>query len=174
MTDPSTAQQIAGLARRTIEAFLRDGIVIEPPEYLIPMLMRRAGAFVSLHRRGQLRGCIGTIEPSQPSLAEEIIANAISAATRDPRFSPLQLDELDDLDVSVDVLESPESVTSMDDLDPSEYGVIVEAGTRRGLLLPDLEGVDTAEQQVRIALRKAWISAGEPHKLFRFRVTRYH
>lgn len=165
---------LVALARRTIERYVRDGEVIEPPEELTPEMSKRAGVFVSLHRGGQLRGCIGTIDPLRANVAQEIIANAISAATRDPRFPPLTPEELSDLDISVDVLTEPEPIPSIRELDPKVYGVIVESGTRRGLLLPDLEGVDTAEQQVAIALRKAWISPTEPYRLYRFRVVRYH
>ena len=138
------------------------------------MMKKRAGVFVSLHRRGELRGCIGTIDPVQDNVAEEIIRNAISASTEDPRFSPLQPRELEDLEISVDVLTVPEPIESEDQLDPRRYGVIVRKGAKRGLLLPDLQGVDTAAQQVEIARRKAWIGTEEPVKLFRFEVIRYH
>ncbi len=161
------------LARKTIESYVRDGRRIESPRELPEIMRGRAGVFVSLHRHGQLRGCIGTISPTRPNLAEEVIQNAISAATQDPRFPPLTAGELHDLDISVDVLSTPEPVSSIADLDPVKYGVIVESGRRRGLLLPDLEGVDTAEQQVEIARRKAWIGLQEPVKLYRFTVTRY-
>ncbi|HAL29269.1 MAG TPA: AMMECR1 domain-containing protein [Coriobacteriia bacterium] len=160
------------LARRTIETFLREHRIISPPE---PegLLQERRGAFVSLHRHGELRGCIGTIAPTTPSLAEEIVHNAIQAATADPRFPPMTADELDDLEISVDVLGTPEPA-SMEDLDPSIYGVIVSADWRRGLLLPDLDGVDTAEQQVAIARQKAGIGPDERITIERFRVDRYH
>ncbi len=127
---------------------------------------------MSLHRGGRLRGCIGTILPTQPTLAEEVAANAVQAAEKDPRFPQLAADELSDLDISVDVLHAPEPCTP-DDLDPRHYGVIVSSGWRRGLLLPDLEGVDDVETQVEIAMRKAGIGPGEPHDLERFRVDRY-
>jgi len=162
------------LARRTIESYVRDGEIIEPPEVLSPEMQPRAGAFVSLHRGGDLRGCIGTIEPVHANVAEEIIANAISAATRDPRFPPLREHELADLEISVDVLGAPERVSSMAELDPRRYGVIVESGWRRGLLLPDLEGVDTVDMQVGIALQKAGIRPDEDYTLYRFEVKRYH
>ena len=162
------------LARRTIETYVRNGMRIAPPEDLTEEMKKRAGVFVSLHKQGQLRGCIGTIEPVRADAAEEIISNAISAATRDPRFAPLTPAELDDLDISVDVLTEPEPISSMEELDPKVYGVIVESGRRRGLLLPDLEGVDTPEQQVSIALRKAWIDPNEDYKMYRFQVIRYH
>jgi hypothetical protein len=169
-----TEHALVRLARETIEAYVRERHTISPPEALTDEMRRRAGVFVSLHRQGDLRGCIGTIEPQQANVALEIIANAISAATRDPRFAPLRADELADLDISVDVLTEPEPVASMEDLDPKVYGVIVVSGRRRGLLLPDLEGVDTAQQQVSIALRKAWIEPHEQYKLLRFRVIRYY
>ncbi len=162
------------LARRTIENYILEDKVIAPPEELTPEMRARAGAFVSLHRQGDLRGCIGTIEPQQANMALEIIHNAISAATQDPRFQPLNPWELSDLDISVDVLAASEPIEGLDQLDPSNYGVIVERGMRRGLLLPNLEGVDTAEEQVGIALRKAGIGPRESYRLYRFRVVRYH
>ncbi|AGK99986.1 AmmeMemoRadiSam system protein A [Desulfoscipio gibsoniae] len=134
---------------------------------------RRAGVFVSLKKHGHLRGCIGTIAPTYNNITEEIAENAISAATRDPRFNPVEPEELPELDISVDILTDPEPVQSMDELDPHRYGVIVSAGSRRGLLLPDLEGIDTVEEQVAIARQKAGISPGEKIRLERFKVVRY-
>jgi AmmeMemoRadiSam system protein A len=137
------------------------------------LLNRRAGAFVTLYKDGMLRGCIGTISPVQDNLAEEIIRNAISAAFEDPRFRPVQIDELPDLVCSVDVLETPEPINDMRDLDVKTYGVIVSRGRRRGLLLPNLEGVDTVEEQVDIARQKAGIAPYEPFTLERFKVVRH-
>lgn len=164
--------ELTALARRTVEAFVSAGEVIKAPEGLLP---QHAACFVSIKTdEGNLRGCIGTIEPMQESLAEEIISNAISSATRDPRFPPVRESELSHLRYSVDVLYEPEPAT-FDDLDPKTYGVIVEDadGTRRGLLLPDIEGVETARQQVEIAARKAGIRPGTELKLSRFRVERF-
>lgn len=163
--------EIVSLARHTIETYVRERRVIQA---LTPsgLLATRAGAFVSLHRNHDLRGCIGTIAPTSDSLAQEVIHNAIQAATGDPRFPELAPDELADLEISVDVLHEPEPCT-FEDLDPARFGVIVTADWRRGLLLPDLEGVDTAEQQVAIAKRKAGISPGEKVHLERFLVDRY-
>lgn len=166
--------ELVQLARRTIEEYVKHRRTLKLDAPLSEEMNRRAGTFVSLHAHGQLRGCIGTIEPVHRNIAEEVIANAISAATRDPRFSPVTPEELDDLEISVDVLTEPEPISSLDELDPKVYGVIVESGRRRGLLLPDLEGVDTAEEQVSIALRKAWISPRESYRMYRFRVIRYH
>ncbi len=162
------------LARNTIEQYVRTGATVAPPREQTPEMKQRAGAFVSLHKHGALRGCIGTIEPASPDVASEVIRNAISAATRDPRFPPVQASELDELEISVDVLLPPEPIESIDELDPKRYGVIVQSGWRRGLLLPDLEGVDTAEYQVAIARRKAGIGPSEPVELYRFEVVRYH
>lgn len=164
------------LALRSLEHYLRHGTVMQPPaEVPEEFARRRAGVFVSFKKAGELRGCIGTIEPTRATLAEEIIYNAISAGTRDPRFPPVTTDELPYLDCSVDVLEEPEPVEGLGQLDPSRYGVIVRKGRRTGLLLPDLEGVDTAEQQVAIAREKAGIRPEERDvELLRFRVTRYH
>lgn len=164
------------LARATVEAYVRERRFIEPPAELTPEMQAHAGAFVTLHdHQGNLRGCIGTIEPREPNVAQEIIHNAISAATNDPRFLPVRPDELDTLDVKVDVLTEPELVAGPQDLDPRRYGVIVQSAAdyRRGLLLPDLEGVDTVEYQVEIARRKAGIGPQEPVKLYRFQVKRY-
>jgi len=161
------------LARSTIVHYVREGKAIRPPEELTPEMKQEAGTFVSLHKHGALRGCIGTFEPASPNVAQEIMQNAISAATRDPRFPPVQASELDDLEISVDVLSPPEPIESIAELDPKRYGVIVQSGWRRGLLLPDLEGVDTVEYQVEIARRKAGIGPHEPIDLYRFEVKRY-
>jgi len=163
------------LALTTIDNYVRYGRTIEaPPDTPTELLNTRAGAFVSLHIDGHLRGCIGTIEPIQDSLAMEIIENAISASTRDPRFVPVQPREVDLLECSVDVLSPFEEVHDLRELDAKKYGVIVECGSRRGLLLPDLEGVDTVEEQIDIARHKAFIHRDDTVKLYRFSVTRYH
>jgi AmmeMemoRadiSam system protein A len=161
------------LARRTIEAYLKTGKIIEPPAELTPEMKEKAGVFVSLHRRHALRGCIGTFAPTTQNVASEIIRNAIESSTRDPRFPPMTADELADLEINVDVLSAPEPVQSIRELDAKKYGVIVKAGGRRGLLLPDLEGVDTPEEQINICRQKGGISASEPVELFRFAVRRY-
>jgi AmmeMemoRadiSam system protein A len=168
----SDGHEIVSLARSTIETYVREGRTIEPEGLDDPDLPARAGAFVSLHVNGQLRGCIGTILPVTASLAQEVVRNAIEAATADPRFPPVTPEEVDALDIKVDVLNTPECAEQKD-LDPARYGVIVTSGTRRGLLLPDLEGVDTVEQQLAIARRKAGIGPDEPVTLERFRVDRY-
>ncbi|MBI5039372.1 MAG: AmmeMemoRadiSam system protein A [Nitrospirae bacterium] len=165
------------LAREAIKGYLEKKEIIEPPEELTPEMRERHGVFVSLKIKGRLRGCIGTFEPATSTVAEEIILNAISAATRDPRFMPLTLSEFKETDVSVDVLTTPESVISPvlseAALDPKRYGIIVKSNGRCGLLLPDLEGVDTVEQQVGIARAKAGIGENEPVELFSFEIRRY-
>ena len=161
------------LAKDTVESYVKEGKVPQPPPEPTPEMNERAGVFVSLKIGGTLRGCIGTFEPTRPNVAEEIIANAVSSATRDPRFLPVGPEELSQLEYSVDVLTEPEPVESEADLDPKRYGVIVESGWRRGLLLPDLEGVDMVEQQLEIARIKAGIDPDEPVNLYRFEVRRY-
>lgn len=161
------------LARGVIESYVKGDNLPGLEELPVELTGRRAGVFVSLKKNGELRGCIGTIEPTRPSIAEEITGNAISSATRDPRFPPVSVDELDELQYSVDVLEEPEEISDISFLNPVEYGVIVRSGNRSGLLLPDLDGVDTPEDQVSIAKMKAGISPAEPVQLLRFKVTRY-
>lgn len=163
------------LARRSLEAWVRNSEKISVPEGLpSEMTSRRAGAFVSLKKHGQLRGCIGTIAATTPSVAQEIIRNARSAATEDPRFEPVEPQELEDLVYSVDILGDAEDIDSPQQLDVKKYGVIVSSGMKRGLLLPNLEGVDTVEQQLEIARRKAGLGGKEPVKLQRFEVVRHY
>ena len=164
---------IAALARETVEKYVREGKRLPLPPELTPEMKGKAGVFVSIHKKGALRGCMGTFEPQEPNVAGEIITNAISSATRDPRFNPINPEELEDLDYSVDVLTEPEPVDDISQLDPKRYGVIVECGWRRGLLLPDLEGVDRAEDQVNICCQKGGIGPDEPVQLYRFEVKRY-
>jgi AmmeMemoRadiSam system protein B/AmmeMemoRadiSam system protein A len=160
------------LARKTVETYVREGTVIEPDK-LTSEMKGKAGVFVSIHKFDNLRGCIGTFEPTEENIAREIIRNAINSATTDPRFLPIAPNELKDLEFSVDVLTRPERGENKDKLDPKIHGLIVECDYRRGLLLPDLEGVDTVEQQLSICCQKAGIAPGEPIKLYRFEVKRY-
>jgi MEMO1 family protein len=166
---------LVALARASVKAYVSEGRV-ERPDLPSGTEPARAGVFVSLHLPdGSLRGCIGTFLPTKQTLAQEIVANAISAATRDPRFHPVRPAEIDGLHISVDVLEAPEEVCSVDDLDCRCYGIIARTEDgRQALLLPDLEGVDTVEQQIEITCRKGGI---DPRKdaftLSRFRVTRH-
>jgi AmmeMemoRadiSam system protein A len=171
MSEPDARVKLARLA---VENYIRQGNVIDVPEE-VPAELRgvSAGVFVCMKIDGELRGCIGTIEPALDSLAEEIIANAISAAVRDPRFPPVDVRELPKLEYTVDVLTPPEEVSDLRELDPKQYGVIVQSGSRRGLLLPDLEGVDTVEKQIDIARHKAFIESTANIKLYRFEVNRY-
>ena len=163
------------LARETVERYVDEGKRLSVPEYLPEeALTRRAGTFVSLKKFGQLRGCIGTISPAEANISEEIIHNAISASTRDPRFPPVSPSELKDLDYSVDILGETEDIDSPEELDVKKYGVIVSSGYRRGLLLPNLEGIDDVEDQISIAMQKAGIRKGERIRLQRFEVVRYH
>ena len=163
------------LARLSLETYVRTGKQLDTLPDGLPgeMTGRAAGAFVSLHTHGQLRGCIGTTGPTTASVAWEIVQNAVSACSMDPRFAPVRADELDSLEYSVDVLGVPEPIDSPAQLDVKRYGVIVSCGGRRGLLLPDLEDVDTVEQQIDIARQKGGISAREHYTLERFEVVRH-
>lgn len=163
------------LARASVEHYVTLGKPMETPDKLPEEMMKtRAGAFVSIHKEGELRGCIGIIEAVQENIACEIIENAISAAVRDPRFYPIAPDELPQLQYSVDILGEPEVIASVEELDVKRYGVIVTKGSRNGLLLPDLEGIDTPEQQVAVARQKAGIGADEEGVILeRFRVVRH-
>lgn len=163
------------LARLSLETYIRQGCTLQdlPADLPAVLTQRAAGVFVSLHKEGQLRGCIGTISPTAENVAKEIIQNAVSAGTRDPRFPPVRGDELDKLEYSVDVLTQPEPVQSPEQLDPKQYGVIVCYGHKRGLLLPDLDGVDTVEEQIAIARRKGGIREEDPYTLQRFKVVRH-
>jgi AmmeMemoRadiSam system protein A len=161
------------LAKDTVEKYTLDGKSMEPPRDLDAEMQEKAGIFVSIKKKGELRGCIGTFQPATDNVASEVIQNAISAATRDPRFPPVSAGELADLTYSVDVLTAPEKVDSKKDLDPKKYGVIVVSGPRKGLLLPDLDGVDTVDEQISIASAKAGIYMGEDIELYRFEVRRH-
>ena len=163
------------LARASAEWFVNNGTVMPLPDDVpAELLNAKAGAFVSIHKFGALRGCIGTIAPTQKNLALEIIENAVSAVSKDPRFEPVAQDELKYLDINVDVLSEAEPIESEAQLDVKKYGVIVQSGYKRGLLLPDLDGVDTVEQQIAIARRKGGIAPGEKVQLFRFEVVRHY
>lgn len=160
-------------ARQVIESYLK-GEQLGEADDLQKYQREKAGVFVSIKKHGQLRGCIGTSEPTQPSVLQEVKQNAIAAATRDPRFESITVDELDDLVYSVDLLKPAEPISGINELDPKRYGVIVKNGNRTGLLLPNLEGVETATEQVAIARKKAGIGAHETVKLERFEVVRYY
>lgn len=162
------------IARQSVESYTRGDWQAPDPADIPPEFAQKAGAFVSLKKDGQLRGCIGTTAPTRENIVQEVAHNAISAAAQDPRFYPVRVDELAELVYSVDVLQPPEPIDGIDQLNPKKYGVIVRQGRRSGLLLPDLEGVDSAAEQVRIAKEKAGIGADEQVALERFEVIRYH
>lgn len=161
------------IARRAVEEYVRTGKVISPPADIPAGFLEKAGVFVCIKKNGELRGCIGTFSPCAANIVLETIANAVSAAVRDPRFLPLKPEDLSGLVYSVDVLSPPEKVSGAGDLDPRKYGVILSSGCRKGLLLPDLEGVDTVEDQLRITRMKAGIAPSEPVEIRRFTVARY-
>lgn len=162
------------LAREAVETYCREEEIITPPGDLpVRLLEEESGVFVTLEKQGDLRGCTGTFQPTRENIALEIIHNSIGSAFRDPRFSPVRTGELDSLAYTVSFLSEPEEISDADKLDPDKYGVIVEKNRRRGLLLPDLDGVDTIEQQLEITRRKAGISSGEDVQLKRFEVEKF-
>lgn len=161
------------LAEESVESFIRDGRELPVPDELTDEMKEQAGVFVCLKRDGQLRGCIGTFMPTTENVATEVIRNSIAAATEDPRFGCVDCGELGGIEYTVDVLGRPEPVKSLKELDPKKYGVIVSSGHRRGLLLPDLEGVNAVDDQIHIAKMKAGIPATEPVTIHRFEVKRY-
>ena len=166
------------LAQKAVESYIEQKKTPQlkeliAPDDLTPEMKEHAGVFVSIKKFGELRGCIGTFEPTRENVAQEIINNAISSATQDPRFPSVNTAELPHLSYSVDILTKPEPIEDQSQLDPKRYGAIVESRGRRGLLLPNLEGVDTAEQQIDICRHKAGISPHDPIKLYRFEVRRF-
>ena len=169
----SSEDTFAQLARQSIEHYILKGEFCALPKPLPEGMEVRKGVFVTIFKNWELRGCIGTFQPRQNNVAEEILYNAVSAALHDPRFSPVRADELADLNYHVDVLEEPSLVDKVDELDAKKFGIIVEARGRRGLLLPDLEGVDTVEAQLKIARQKGGISADEPVRIWKFTVERH-
>jgi AmmeMemoRadiSam system protein A len=169
-----TEHTLVSLARQAIRHYLTTGEHLTPIEEISIEWQRPAGIFVSLKRQGELRGCIGTCVATQPNLVQEIIQNAVGAATADPRFPPVTLDDLEDMAISVDVLTPPEKVEGEEQLDPKRYGVIVRAGEFGAVLLPDIPQVTTVEEQVAIARRKAGIRPDESVEIYRFEVTRYY
>jgi len=169
----ATAVLALDLARQAVERYVEAGLLVDPPGDLPAALRDRSGVFVTLRTQGQLRGCIGTLAPTRPDVAREIIACAIAAARHDPRFPPVRVDELRLLTYEVDLVGPLEAVEGPQALDPRLYGVLVEAEHRRGVLLPALAGVDTVEQQLAIARRKAGLPPSVPARLYRFEVRRF-
>jgi AmmeMemoRadiSam system protein A len=163
------------LAKQTVETYINEGKIISPPIDLPKeFLKRKAGTFVTIEKNSELRGCIGTYLPTRENIAEEIIHNAIAAATEDYRFRPIEREELPELSYTVYILNEPELVKDLKELDPKKYGIIVRTETKTGLLLPDLEGVDTVEKQIAIACHKGWINpVKEKILVYKFTVEKF-
>ncbi|GER93339.1 AmmeMemoRadiSam system protein A [hot springs metagenome] len=162
------------LAKKAVEEYVKNRRILVCPKDAVPDMQKKAGVFVSLKKHGQLRGCIGTFMPSEENICKEIIKNAIAAATEDPRFYPIQEDELNDIIYSVDVLSEPERIKDISELDPKVYGIIVTKGYKKGLLLPDLEGVNSVREQLMITKIKAGIDpSDEDVEIFKFTVKRF-
>lgn len=162
------------LAWSVLRSYLKDGKASQLNFEATPEIAGRAGVFVSIKKNGRLRGCIGTFEPTQPDIAREIMRNTVMAATQDPRFPRIEESELEELEISVDVLTEPEAINDQSQLDPLQYGVILQSGWRKGLLLPMLEGVNTVEEQLAIVRQKAGIAPAEAVSMYRFSVMRYY
>lgn len=172
----NNSHPLVKLAAEAITTFLSDQRVIEPPITLfieMPDAQVPAGVFVCLKRQGELRGCVGTTEPVQTTLAKEVIENAIGSATRDPRFPPVERSELHELEISVDVLGPSAPVLDLSELDHRRYGIILRSGFRHSVLLPDIEGINSVDEQMDIARKKACLGANDPVEIRRFEVKRY-
>ncbi len=165
---------ITDLARKAVEEYIVSGREAEIEEEELPeILKRKAGVFVTLKKGGKLRGCMGTFKPVQKNAAYEIISNAMTAAENDPRFPEVEKEELNEISISVDILSEPEAVRNKSELDPKKYGILVKGGHQTGLLLPDLEGIETAEKQLNIAKRKAGLAEDTEVEIYRFTVSRF-
>ena len=174
MVQENKEHPFVALARQAIELYLRSGEVIEPPKPLPSEMAEPGAVFVSLHTgNGLLRGCRGTISPTEPTLAAEIIKTAIASATDDPRFLPMTLAETEGLEVKVDVLSPMEPVRDTTSLDEKVYGVLIQSGYHRALLLPDIPAVDSVPRQLELVRKKAGLGPDEPAELYRFTVNRY-
>ncbi len=169
----SETHPLVSLATRSIKHHIETRSPLPCPNPLPEELKIRAGTFVSIKKNGTLRGCIGTVQPKYANLAEEVIQNAIKASSKDPRFPPIEMQELPELNISVDVLTAPEKVESLQALDVQRYGLIVRSQSRQGLLLPNLENVKTVDQQLKICLKKGGINETDDYELFRFEVKRF-
>ena len=165
---------ITDLARRAVEEYIISGKEVEVVEEELPEILRKeAGVFVTLKKDDNLRGCMGTFRPVQKNAAYEIISNAMTAAENDPRFPEVEKEELNEIKISVDILSEPEKVKDKSELDPKKYGILVKGGHQSGLLLPDLEGIDTVEKQINIAKRKAGLREDADIEIYRFTVSRF-
>ncbi|HKL76641.1 MAG TPA: AmmeMemoRadiSam system protein A [Halanaerobiales bacterium] len=166
-------EDVPNLAKKTIEEYILHGRMYEIDQEISEELNKEAGVFVTLKKNGDLRGCIGTIRPTQKNIAAEVQKNAISAAEHDPRFPAVSGDELNEIDYSVDIIGEMEKVDSKEELNPKKFGIMVKGGHQTGLLLPDLEGIDTIEKQINIARKKAGLSKDADIEIYRFEVKRY-
>jgi len=166
---------ITDLARRAVEDYIINGTEVEIREDELPQILKeKAGVFVTLKKNNKLRGCMGTFRPVQKNAAYEIVNNAMTAAENDPRFPEVNKEELNDIKISVDILSEPEHVRDKTELSPGKYGILVKGGHQTGLLLPDLEGIETAEKQLNIAKRKAGLKEDAEVEIYRFTVSRFN
>ena len=165
---------LVSLAIHSIKHYIEKGHPLPCPDPLPEAMKIQAGTFVSIKKNTLLRGCIGTIQPKYANLAEEVIQNAIKAASEDPRFPPIEKKELDQLTITVDVLTAPEKIDDTSSLELKRYGLIVRHKGRQGLLLPDLENIKSVDQQLKVCLKKGGVKKSDPYELYRFKVKRFH
>ena len=165
---------LVSLAIRSVQHHIEKGRPLPWPDPLPEAMETQAGTFVSIKKNSLLRGCIGTIQPKYANLAEEVIQNAIKAASEDPRFPPIEKKELDQLIITVDVLTAPEKIDDTSSLDTKLYGLIVRSKGRQGLLLPDLENIKSVDQQLKVCLKKGGVKESDPYELYRIKVKRFH
>jgi AmmeMemoRadiSam system protein A len=168
-TAPKVGLDVQALGRKAIETYLRTRRLIEPPQPIPIELQAPSAVFVTLHKDGELRGCVGSVHPTEPTAAHELIRYAVASAVRDPRFDPVRLDEVGALTIKVQLLDPPEPIPDISGLNPRTHGIIVRRGDRQALLLPGIEGIDTPEEQLRAACEKAGINRNAPVELERFR-----
>jgi AmmeMemoRadiSam system protein A len=165
---PDVALDIQTLGRHAIDTYLRTRRLIDPPDPIPPELRAPSALFVTLRKNGEMRGCVGSVRPTEATAAHELIRYAVASAVRDPRFDPVRLDEVSALTIKVQLLDPPEP-TDVSELDPHNFGIIVRCGDRQALLLPGIDGIDTPEQQLLAACQKAAIDPYAPLQLERFR-----
>lgn len=165
---------VTDLARKAVEEYIVSGNETEVDETELPdILKKKAGVFVTLKKEGKLRGCMGTFRPVQKNAAYEIISNAMTAAENDPRFPEVKKEELNQIKISVDILSEPEKIKDLSELDPEKYGILVKGGHQTGLLLPDLEGIETIDKQLKVAKKKAGLKENDNVEIYRFKVKRF-
>lgn len=171
---PLAPQELAKIA---VEKYLMEGKIVVPLR-IKGITSKKAGVFVTIsNKKSGLRGCVGTVPPSvdSESIGNEIVQVAILSATKDDRFLSINKNELKDLTYSVDILETPVTVKSTEELNPKIYGVVVFSGNNAGVLLPDIKGVNDVKTQIKFARQNGNIQENEKiTKIQKFKVKRFN